>query len=117
MGYYHDMNDEWSSEIVMQVAAWLLLISSPLAISGAWFVPLLGRVLHIPLDIQFAIIWIMAVIPCLAFVASCVMMPIKYNIRLDLLFYPPILAVVLVNALGVTLLMRKIEKGYGRDLP
>lgn len=101
------MGDEFSNEVVMRVAGMLLLASSALAIVGTWGLAWLGSRLRIPRDIQFAIIWILAIIPCVAFVVSCVSMPGKYNIRMDLLIYPCILAVVVANAVGVTMSMRK----------
>lgn len=99
-----------TNEEIMHTAGTTLLVGSAISILVSCLNLWIGLLKAIPLGVRLHIIAILAVIPCIAFIVSCVYMPEKYNIRLDLLIYPQILFVVIISATLAAVVMVRYAK-------
>lgn len=99
-----------TNEEIMNIAGTTLLASSAVSILVSCLNLWIDLLKAIPLGVRLHIIAVLAFIPCIAFVVSCVYMPEKYNIRLDLIIYPQILFVVIISASFAAVVMVRNAK-------
>ncbi len=88
------------NESVANFAGIATLILIPVAVIGPKLNVLQGI-------IRPGFIWALALAPVFSFLLSCIYMPARMNIRVDLVIFPPLLLFVLINAAFVTYRMSK----------
>jgi hypothetical protein len=95
------------NEAIANIAGLATMILIPVALIG----PKLNALQGVN---RIGLIWALALAPVLSYLLSCLCMPLRMNIRVDLLIIPPLLLFVLVNAAFATYKMRKASNEQER---